>query len=220
MRSLSILCLALGSLASGAHANDARLEETVDGIRFVALPPDRSKTYDTRLMKGSDGLASLKAAMARLTSKSPFSARQLEVLKESGTVALVYLPGDAPKSAATGENVAVFLPRYAPAGLQQGKSFIVVVGRHGVKWPTDELAAVLAHELVGHGMQHQRGRTKAMRPIDLECEAYLYEELANQDLGLDKFSAEMVRFRKGLESHWCADFKAYMRGKRRKDLAL
>jgi len=83
------------------------------------------------------------------------------------------------------------------------------VGRHGVKWPTNELAAVLANELVGHGMQHQR--MGKMRPIDLECKAYLYEELANQDLGLNKRSSEMVRFRKGLETHWCADFKRYMR---------
>ena len=59
-----------------------------------------------------------------------------------------------------------------------------------------------------------------MRPIDLECEAYLYEELANQDLGLDKRSSEMLRFRKGLETHWCADFKRYMRTKRTSELKL
>lgn len=212
--------MALVSFAGAAIANDTRIEEVVDGVRFVALPKDPKRSYDTRLLKGADGLKKLKAALKRLTSKSPLSAKKLNVLKRSGTVTLVYLPGDAPKSAATGENVAVFLPKYIPGPLPRGRSFQVIVGRHGVKWPTNELAAVLAHELVGHGIQHQRKRMAKMRPIDLECEAYLYEELANQDLGLDKRSSEMVRFRKGLETHWCADFKRYMRTKRKSELKL
>ncbi|MDD9904665.1 MAG: hypothetical protein OXT06_13935 [Rhodospirillaceae bacterium] len=201
-------------------ANNVRIEEQVDGVRFVALPKNPKKSYDTRLLKGAEGLKKLKAAMKLLTSKSPLSAKKLDVLKRSGTVTLVYLPGDAPKSAATGENVAVFLPKFIASPLPRGRSFQVIVGRHGVKWPTNELAAVLAHELVGHGMQHQRKRMGKMRPIDLECEAYLYEELANQDLGLNKRSSEMVRFRKGLETHWCADFKRYMRSKRNSELKL
>lgn len=189
-------------------------------MRFIALPKDPKKKYDTRLLKGAAGLQKLKAAFGRLMSKSPFSKKKLDTLKRSGMVTLVYLPGDAPKSAATGENIAVFLPKYLPSPLPRARSFQVIVGRHGVKWPVNELAAVLAHELVGHGMQHQRKRMKKTRPIDLECEAYLYEEMANQDLGLSKRSAEMVRFRKGLETHWCADFKRYMRTKRKKELKL
>lgn len=216
----AVLVPALLSLSAPALANNVPIVETVDGIRFVALPKNPKKTYDTKLLSQKEGLSGLKAALKRLTVKSPFSARKLKVLKDSGTVTLVYLPGDAPKSAATGENVAVFLPKYLPSPLPRGRSFQVIVGRHGVKWPTNELAAVLAHELVGHGIQHQRKRMGKMRPIDLECEAYLYEELANQNLGLDKHSGEMVRFRKGLETHWCADFKRYMRAKRKREVKL
>lgn len=207
-------------LATPAFAGDGRIEDVVNGVRFVAPPKDPKKTYDTRLLHGAEGLKRLKAALNLLTSKSPFSAKKLGVLKNSGTVTLVYLPGDAPKSAATGENVAVFLPKFLASPVPRSRSFQVIVGRHGVKWPTNELAAVLAHELVGHGIQHQRKRMKKMRPIDLECEAYLYEEIVNQDLGLNKRSTEMVRFRKGLESHWCADFKLYMRAKRKRELKL
>ena len=220
-RFTSVVLAAIFLLFAGlASANSVRIEEDVDGVRFIALPKDPTKTYDTRLLKGPESLKKLKAALERLITKSPFSKNRLNLLKSSGTVTLVYLPGDVPKSAATGENIAVFLPKYLPSPLPRARSFQVIVGRHGVKWPTNELAAVLAHELVGHGMQHQRKRMKKMRPIDLECEAYLYEELANQDLGLSKRSAEMVRFRKGLEAHWCADFKRYMRNKRKKELKL
>ena len=220
-RLISLALAAILLLAAGlASANNVRIEENVDGVRFIALPKDPKKSYDTRLLNGAEGLKKLKAALKRLTSKSPFSKKKLDILKASGTVTLVYLQGDAPKSAATGENIAVFLPKFLPSPLPRARSFQVIVGRHGVKWPTNELAAVLAHELVGHGMQHQRKRLKKMRPIDLEYEAYLYEELANQDLGLSKRSAEMVRFRKGLETHWCADFKRYMRAKRKKELKL
>ena len=44
--------------------------------------------------------------------------------------------------------------------------------------------------------------------IDLECEAYLYEEQAYQDLGLDKRSGEMIKFRQALEDYWCKSFRA------------
>lgn len=220
-RTFQIVMAASLVLSAGAgRANDVRIEDRVNGVHLIALPQDPKKKYDTRLLSGEAGLKKLKAALTRLTTKSSFSAKKLDILKRSGTVTLVYLPGDAPKSAATGENIAVFLPKFLPSPLPHGRSFQVIVGRHGVKWPVNELAAVLAHELVGHGLQHQRKRMKKMRPIDLECEAYLYEELANQDLGLNKRSSEMVRFRKGLETHWCADFKRYMRRARKSDLKL
>jgi len=97
---------------------------------------------------------------------------------------------------------------------------VKLVGRHGVKWPADELAAVLAHELVGHGIQQQRGRLSKIRELDAECEASLYEEIVNQDLGLDKHSREMVAFRQALENHWCTDFKAYLRAQRPSAMTL
>ncbi len=207
-------------MGESAAANNGQLEERAYGVQFIAVPKDPKKTFDTKLLKGAEGLKRLKAALGHLISQSPYSAGKLELLKKSGEVTVVYIPGDVPKSAATGENVAVFLPDFLPVSVTRRKSYLVVVGRHGVKWPKNELAAVLAHELVGHGMQFRRGRIGKLRPIDLECEAYLYEELANQDLALEKHSTEMVRFRKALEGHWCADFKAYMRKHQRKATAL
>ncbi len=217
---IGIVTSAIFSAPVVSQAAEGRLEERAFGVSFVALPKDPKKSFDTKLLKGSDGLKNIKAALHHLVSKSAFSARKLEELKNSGDVTLVYLPGDAPKSAATGENIAVFLPDFLPESANHRKSFLVVIGRHGVKWPANELAAVLAHELVGHGIQLKRGRIGKLRPIDLECEAYLYEELANQDLALNKRTSEMVQFRKALEGHWCADFRAYMRQHRRQAMAL
>jgi hypothetical protein len=78
-----------------------------------------------------------------------------------------------------------------------------------------ELAAVLVHELVGHGTQYLNGRFKSLRNVDLECEAWLYEEMAYQDFRFDKSSREMIKFRQQLEGvgftdGYCSDFKRYM----------
>ena len=83
-----------------------------------------------------------------------------------------------------------------------------------MKWPIDELAAILAHELSGHAVQQKRGWLTSIRYLDAECEANLHEEIANQELGLDKSSRRMLAFRDALENRWCADFKAYMRAHR------
>lgn len=191
-----------------------------NGIQLLAVAADPAKTFDTKLVPGKQGLDNLANALDRLVSKSPLSARRLKLLKKSGHVVLVYLPDDL-RNATGGENVASFIPDYLkkPGSRSREKTFLVVVGRHGIKWPIDELAATLAHELVGHGMQHRRGRLTIIRPIDAECEAYLYEEIANQDLGLDKKAREMIAFRRSLEERWCADFKNFLRRERPKTLA-
>ena len=51
--------------------------------------------------------------------------------------------------------------------------------------------------------------TGRMRPLDRECEAWLYEEQAYQDLGVDKTSKPMIEFRKQLEQRECSDFRRY-----------
>jgi TPR repeat protein len=70
---------------------------------------------------------------------------------------------------------------------------------------------IIVHELVGHGIQHLNGWLDWVREIDLECNANLYGERFYQDVGIDKKSREVVQFRRALESHWCADFKAHMK---------
>jgi hypothetical protein len=60
-------------------------------------------------------------------------------------------------------------------------------------------------------MQYLSGRLGKMSELDSECQAYLYQEIAQQDLGMDKHSRLMVRFRRALEGRWCLPFKQYMR---------
>ena len=74
--------------------------------------------------------------------------------------------------------------------------------------------------LSGHAVQQQRGWLTSIRYLDAECEANLHEEIANQELGLDKSSRRMMAFRDALENRWCADFKAYMRAQRPGALTL
>ena len=218
---LVLLTLFFAVPAWGA-ADDIALQRNHKGITLLALKVDPNKTYDTSLLPAAQALKNLTGALDRLIAKSPLSRRRLNDLKKSGEVRLVYLPGDLNPGATGGMTLASFLPDFLqdPKKRDRKKVFLVVVGRHGVKWPADELAAILAHELVGHGVQHWRGRLTNIRVLDAECEAYLYEEAANQDLGLDKRGREMVSFRQALEDHWCADFKIYMRAHQPKKMAI
>lgn len=218
---LVLLTLFFAPPAWGA-ADDIALQREHKGITLLALKVDPNKTYDTSLLPAAQALKNLTGALDRLIAKSPLSRRRLNDLKKSGEVRLVYLPGDLNPGATGGMTLASFLPDFLqdPQKRDRKKVYLVVVGRHGVKWPADELAAILAHELVGHGVQHWRGRLTNIRELDAECEAYLYEEAANQDLGLDKRGREMVSFRQALEDHWCTDFKIYMRAHQPKKMAL
>lgn len=202
--------------------SDIALQREHKGITLLALKADPNKTYDTSLLPGGQALKNLAGALDRLTAKSPLSRRRLNDLKKSGEVRLVYLPGDLNPSSTGGMTLAAFLPDFLqdPKKRDRKKVFLVVVGRHGIKWPVDELAAILAHELIGHGVQHWRGRLTNIRVLDAECEAHLYQESASQDLGLDKRGREMVSFRQALEEHWCADFKIYLRAHQPKKMAL
>ncbi len=96
----------------------------------------------------------------------------------------------------------------------------MVIGRYLVKWPRDEIVAVLASEMVGHGVQHLEGRLETMDEMDAKCEAGLYKEQVHQDLGLDKHSSLRVKFRQDLEWRWCTDFKRYMKAQRPAQMAL
>ena len=88
--------------------------------------------------------------------------------------------------------------------------FISVVGRHGIKHSTAELAGTIVHELAAHGIQHLQGRDKGRRRLDIECEAFLYQLGAFQDFEMDKFSRYMIIFRKQLRNFNCDDFRRYM----------
>lgn len=210
-----LMLLALLCAGTAGAAERIALQRMHRGVSLIALTPDPDKRFDTSLVSADRGLRRIAAAFDRLVEGSPHAARAIDTLRDQGRLLLVYRPDDLRKTAGD-ESVALFHPDYRrdPARDGQKRTFLVVVGRHGVKWPARELAAVLAHELLGHGMQQTRGRLAGIRVIDAECEANLYEEIANQDLGLDKRSPRMIAFRQALENHWCADFKTYLRAHR------
>lgn len=194
----------------------------VDGVLLIAKSASSGASYDVPLVDAKAGLEKLKKALALVMGQSPFSRRQIRRLAANGPVVIIYDPSyPKPKADFAMINVAVFLPRLLDKvkRLGAGKKFPTVVGRHGIKWPLKELGAVLVHELVGHGIQHLKNRRDVMRLGDMECEAWLYEEMAYQDFGLDKFSSEMIRFRKELDGQ-CRNFSRYLREKDPKGLKL
>ena len=85
--------------------------------------------------------------------------------------------------------------------------FVEVVGRHRVEWCTNELASILAHEPVGHEVEHQRARWTNFRDMNAECETYLYEGIASQDLGPDKRSRDTIAFRTMVEDYFIPNSK-------------
>ena len=208
---IALACMALTpAVASVAVGKD------YDGITLLSLPPKPGVTYDVDLVDPLPALEKIAAALDILYKESPFSAGKIEALKRNGRVEIIYDPNHpVPKTSMATVQVAKFLPHYREKGGYGSKNFLAVVGRHGIKWPVRELAAVLVHELVGHGTQHLNDRLATMRNVDLECEAWLYEEKAYQDFRFDKFSREMILFRQQLEGvgftpGYCTDFKRHM----------
>ena len=218
---LALIMWSLDSTVIAAEVPDARVTHH-DGVDLMFKSVDPNKKFDTGFVPAEQGIQNIAKALDQLIKRSPISAQKVESLKNSGRVLLIYFPDNLRNHNTGGEAVALFLPDFLQrtSDRDRKKTFLVVVGRHGVKWPTDELAAVLAHELVGHGVQHQRGRLSDIRVLDAECEAYLYGEIAIQDLGIDKDTLEMVALRKAVEENFCSDFRTYMRKSHPDDMAL
>jgi hypothetical protein len=179
--------------------------ETDRGVELYAVAPEPDRRFDVPIVEPRKGIESMRAALDVLLAKSHLAADAIATLQKNGRVVLVYDPNYPPLGQMLGYTVAAFFPHY----FRQRGDFLVRVGRHGIKWAPRELAAVLAHELAGHGMQELRGVRDRMRPLDRECEAWLYEEQAYQDLGVDKSTKRMVEFRVQLEERECSDFKRY-----------
>lgn len=199
------------------------LDRMRNGIRLLAFAPDAGARFDVSLPPAGAGLDRIAAALDLIERKSPASTAAIEALKKEGRVSLIYFPNDfRDRNRANAEPVALFLPDFLKRrGLGvAGREFAVVISQIGAKWPADELAAVIVHELAGHGGQHLRGEIGSGRVLDLECEASLYQELAYQDLGVAKRSRAVVLFRRQMENRYCADFRAYMRERAPARMAL
>jgi hypothetical protein len=205
---LALAIIALSCAGHGDAGAQSILKTEHRGIELAAMPL-REQQNDILLLAPKTGIHNLRMALDRLYATSPFSVRHLETLKENGRVTIVY---DAafPKRQLSKVTIAAFFPDFFQKETGRLKQFLVVVGRFGVKWETNKLAAVIAHELVGHGLQHFRGHRDKDRKIDLECEALIYEMRAQQDLGIRPDTNGNIRFRKHVRGNWCADFGRYM----------
>ena len=208
---IALACLALTpAVASVAAGKDYK------GIALLSLPPIPGITYDVDLVDPLPALQNITAALDVIYGESPFSAGKIEALIKNGRVEIIYDPNHPdPKTSMATVQVAKFVSKYKEMGRKDGKNYLAVVSRHGIKWPVRELAAVLVHELVGHGIQHLKNRFSNTRSVDLECEAWLYEENAYQDFRFDKSSREMIRFRQEMEGvdftpGYCTEFKRHM----------
>lgn len=188
------------------------------GIQIVGYEKPTDTTYDIDIVSPADGAALIRDALDILQEGSTYNSQAIERLKAAGNVFIIYDPA-FPRREFNQLTIAAFFPDFFKSGTS-AKDFITVVGRYGGKWSARELAPVLAHELTGHGVQHLRGRLEHVRVVDLECEAYLYQEKAYQDLGFNKNDREIVNFRQQLERHWCADFRAWQSKHRPQSVAL
>ena len=210
MACLAVLAAGL-VLAAPASATERGIEVRAEhrGIHLagMSLPPQAD--YDVDLLAVEPALENIRRAIDRIYAGSPFSAERIDTLKKNGKVTLVY---DAafPKAKLASVVIAAFFPDFFQAEKGGDKEFLVVISRFGVKWPTDKLAAVIVHELVGHGLQHLRGRTAKDRKIDKECEALIYEERAYQDFAVRRDTRDMKQFRADVRDKWCFDFRHYL----------
>jgi len=206
--------LAISGSDTLAAAHDEAVTGERDGITLIGLFPPPGSDFDVPIMDPRDGIFRVKLALSIIERESPANALRLQTLKDNGPVTIVYDPQyPNPKLHMGTVEVAAFLPKFlmpSDPRFKSGKDFLVVVGRHGIKWPVRELAAVLVHELAGHGMQHFTGRREIMRNMDMECEAWLFQEMAHQDFGIDKLSSPMVQFQKQLASV-CDHFIGHLR---------
>jgi hypothetical protein len=182
-----------------------------NGIILQAYAGRPGVDYGGNLLGRKGGIENLNKAIDVILKNSPFSTKMIRKLQKTCRFVITYHPDF--KTAQNGLFApAAFYPHFFKRNNPNGrKDFVVVVGRHGIKWPTKELAMIIVHELVGHGIQHLGGWLDWVLEIDLECNVNLYSENLYQDIRIDKKSRDVVTFRRALESHWCAYFKAYMK---------
>jgi hypothetical protein len=212
--SLLVPLLGATAIVPSIAAQEEVLEISHKGITLVGVPPDPAVAYDIPVIGAREGVEKVRSALDLLLERSSYSAAVMDTLKNNGDVVIAYDPGYPFEFAdSTGVTLAEFFPHLLTETPDPGgqKDFPVIVGRYIVKWKREEVAAILQHELLGHGMQHLHGRLETMSELDRECEARLYQEIAHQDLGMDKHSRVMVAFRQELEWRWCIPFKLYMR---------
>ena len=175
---------------------------TYDGITLTAKSPAPGRSFDVAILSPEAGLKRLKMALDLIDRKSPHGRAGIARLKKFGKIFIIYDPNfPKPNQDISTIRRALFIPTFFGDNGKgkEGLAFPVLVSRHGINAPTEYLAAVLVHELVGHGIQQAEGRATTSRARELECEGWLQEEWAYQEFGVDKSSPEMIEFRRELE---------------------
>lgn len=214
----ALLLVFLMARPSISSPGTSPLEYRYKDIKLHAVPQNPETIFDVPLMAPEPGLEKLKQAMDLIYEKSPQLALSIENIKKKGQIFLVYNPNyPHQKNDLAGLHLALFLPFYFNQKPDQTKPPIpVIISRHGIKWPLEELSAVLVHELAGHGNQYLKGQTSKVRTRELECNAWLLQELAYQQFGLDKYSEKMIQFRQQLggvggRTGHCSGFLRFVR---------
>ena len=192
----------LRPMSQAAHRETHREMDLVG----MNLPP--ASDYDIPLAEPKATVEKIKSAMDRVLRLSPVSAAGIATLKKYGRIRIVYDAAFPERQLSRIVIAAYLVGEFQP---QDGRrDFTVVVGRFGANWPVDELAAVLVHELIGHGVQRLKNRFGQDRPIDLECEARLWQQLYFTDAGMAQDTREMVDFRNTTDRRVCHDFRRYL----------
>ncbi len=211
-----LVCLSLVYGSSGFCSISAKIQ--FKGIKIQAIAPNLETKFDVDLMDADTAVNKLRAAIELIYEKSPDLSQTIDKLKQEGKIYIVYNPNyPSKKQDLTMVRVALFLPFYFNEESKNKKPPLpIIVSRHGIKWPLEELAAVMVHELTGHGNQYLKGMTDTVATRELECDAWLLQEQAYQQFGLDKSTKKMVDFRKGLsgygrKSGHCTPFLNYLR---------
>lgn len=178
------------------------------GVEISGMPLPPAEDYDIPLADPAATVAKIKSALDRALAASPVAAAGIARLARHGTPRIVY-DAEFPEEQISRVVIAAFLiAEYTP---QRGRrDFTVMIGRFGANWPADELAAVLVHELVGHGIQRLDNRFGRDRPIDLECEARLWQEMYYIDSRAKLDTQEMVSFRNTTNRRVCNDFRRHL----------
>jgi hypothetical protein len=214
LRIYVFVLVAIALIVNADRANAVKSHGKHKGIDLYTSPTKPNTKYDEIVTPNSQALKKIRQAINLIYAKSKYSAGKIDFLKKQGRVIIVYDPHvPDPGVPTTSLLMARFYPTYLRDGDTKGsgstKDYLVIVTRIGILQDLTDVASTVVHELVGHGIQHQRGRLDTMRILDIECEAWLYEERSYQDFGIDKFSRKMGRFRTQLEDRECSDFRRH-----------
>lgn len=202
-----LVSLALAPPSPGNARSEEPISQTRHGVTLFAVEPEAKRIDGVKTLPAKEALAVVRRAFDLMHDASPMFRDRVARLRKAGNVYVGYDAAVQPPSRSSNV-LAVYLP-YLFDPSEDRYDFIVALSRTGIHWEPEVQAALLAHELAGHAMQDKEGRMESMRLLDLECEAYLVQEQARQDLGVDKTSDESILFRQQTDGHWCDDFREW-----------